>query len=269
MENAVISRMEPTRAIAPAEAPISGVSWPAVLAGAFVAAGLSLVLMALGAGMGLSSLSPWPQAGANASRVAPVAVFWIILVQSLACALGGYVAGRLRTKWVAVHDHEVYFRDTAHGLLVWAVGLVISVAFLSGLATSVAGDAAEVASDSNPSTYFVDTLFRGAAPSADAGDPAVRTEAGLILARALRDTAMVPADRTYLASLIATRTGLTPEDAAARVDSTTTAARQAIDTARKAVAHSLYWLVVALLAGAFFGSFAATIGGRQRDRVRT
>ena len=106
------------------EALSSGVSWGAVFAGAFAAGALSLILMALGAGMGLSSLSPSPNAGASASRVGHVAIIWLIFVQIVAAAVGGYLGDRLRTKWVSVHTHEVYFRDTAHGFLVWAVSLV-------------------------------------------------------------------------------------------------------------------------------------------------
>lgn len=134
----------------------SGVSWSAVIAGGFATAALTTLLMALGAGMGLSSMSPWPSAGVSVHRVAAGAIVWIVLVQLLSCALGGYLAGRLRSRWVAVHGHEVYFRDTAHGLLVWAVSLVLGVAFLSTLATSITKDLAGVAQDSqtNPATYF-------------------------------------------------------------------------------------------------------------------
>ena len=99
----------PTTDSPPVEATSSGVSWAAVVAGAFVAAALSFSLMALGAGMGLSSVSPWPSSGSTLARIAPAAVVWIDPGQALSCALGGYLAGRLRTKWVAVHTHEVYF----------------------------------------------------------------------------------------------------------------------------------------------------------------
>ncbi len=103
----------------PLESYGSGVSWAAIVAGAFVASALSFALMALGAGVGLSSVSPWPSSGLSVSRIAPAAIVWIILVQAASCALGGYLAGRLRTKWVSVHTHEVILRDTAHGFLVW------------------------------------------------------------------------------------------------------------------------------------------------------
>src|ERR1022692_2868193 len=103
----------------------SGISWPAVIGGAFTAAALSLILITLGTGLGFSSVSPWSNMGASASTVGKGAIVWLIITQILASAMGGYLAGRLRTKWVHVHTDEVYFRDTAHGFLVWAVGMVI------------------------------------------------------------------------------------------------------------------------------------------------
>jgi hypothetical protein len=247
----------------------SGVSWAAVAAGAFVAGAMSLALMTLGAGIGLSSVSMWPNSGVSASRLGPMAVLWVILVQILSCAFGGYLAGRLRTKWIAVHTHEVYFRDTAHGFLVWAVGLVLTVLFLSSTATTVARNEAIASNDTraHASDYFVDSLFRTAHPETSRNDEPARAEAGLILANAMREPALVPQDRLYLTELVSAHTGLNKAEAERRVDDTVAADRYAADNARKALAHSFYWLFVALLCGAFFASFAATVGGRQRDHV--
>src|ERR1035438_2245343 len=99
----------------------AGVSWPAVMGGAFVTAALSLILLSLGTGLGLSSISPWANSGASASTIGTAAIVWVIMMQLIASAMGGYLAGRLRTKWVSIHSDEVYFRDTAHGFLAWAV----------------------------------------------------------------------------------------------------------------------------------------------------
>ncbi len=247
----------------------SGVSWSAVIAGAFAAAAVTTLLMALGAGMGLSSMSAWPSAAVSPHRVAPGAILWIILVQLASCALGGYLAGRLRSRWVGVHGHEVFFRDTAHGLLVWAVSLVLGVAFLSTLASSITKDLAGVAqgSQTNPAAYFSDSLFRTAPPSPSILTPELRSETTAILARGVTGKEMPAGDRSYLASLVAGRTGMSETDAARRVDQVLTAEREAADEARKAIAHSLYWLVVALLVGAFAASYAAIYGGRRRDYV--
>jgi hypothetical protein len=250
------------------ESTSSGVSWSAVIAGAFAAAALGFTLMMLGAGAGLSSISIWPRAGFSTQRVAPVAIIWIVVVQALAGALGGFLAGRLRTKWVSVHRHEVHFRDTAHGLLVWCVGLVMTVAFLSSLGAVLAKDLSSMAGEdiANPADYFVDQLFRSDRAIPDRPDQATRAEARLILSRALGQPAMVSPDRTYLAVLVSARTGLSQSDATNRVEETLTSERRAIDEARKAVAHSLYWLVVALLIGAFSSACAALVGGKRRDR---
>ena len=123
------------------EANSSGVSWPAVIGGAFVAAALSLILLALGSGLGLSSVSPYSNVGASASTVSGMAIGWLILMQVIAMSMGGYLAGRLRTKWASIHNDEVYFRDTAHGFLVWALSLVITVFFLASAATTMVGGA--------------------------------------------------------------------------------------------------------------------------------
>lgn len=259
------------------EASSSAVSWAAVFAGAFAISALSLILLALGTGVGLSSLSPWSSAGVSESTVTKGAIVWLILTQIVAAAMGGYLAGRLRTKWVSVHTHEVYFRDTAHGFLVWSVSLVLTTAFLASAATSMisgnaarndAGTTAAGAAGSDPYGYFVDSLFRSDRPVADlSADAALHAEVGLILARGLREGYVPSADTAYLAQLVAARTGMDQTEARRRVSEVLNQARQAADDARRATAHFLYWMFLALLIGAFCASYAATIGGRQRDNL--
>jgi hypothetical protein len=258
------------------EAPSSSVSWAAVIAGAFVAAALWLILIPLGTGIGLSSVSPWSDRGASASAIGIGAIIWFTITQIVAATLGGYLAGRLRTKWVNVHTDEVYFRDTAHGFLAWAVGLVITAAFLASAAASMAGGGTQVGATAtaqagaqayDPNAYFIDTLFRSASPDPAATDVSMRAEAGIILANALRQKDAPAPDKTYLGQIVAARTGLSQAAAEQRVSDVLTQARQAADTARKSIAHSLYWTFLALLIGAFCASFAATIGGKQRDHM--
>lgn len=247
----------------------SGVSWAAVWAGAFAAGSLAIILMALGAGVGLSAMSPWPSASSSASRIGVGAIIWVIFVQLAASALGGYIAGRLRTKWVGLHTHEVYFRDTAHGFLVWAVALVLSSLFFVSYAaaiTTAGREATNGAQANGANNYFVDSLFRSDRP-ASVNDQAARAEADTVLAHALLQPDIPAQDRTYLTQLVAANTGLDQTQAERRVSETFTAARQAADTARKSIAHALYWLFVAFLIGAFFASYAATIGGRRRDHI--
>jgi hypothetical protein len=257
----------------------SGVSWEAVIAGAFVAAALSLALLALGTGIGLSGVSPWANTGESASAVGWTAIIWLNLMQLIASSMGGYLAGRLRAKWVKVHTHEVYFRDTAHGFLVWAVGLVITAAFLTSAATSMLGGAARAGTAAvdawGPASsrdglgsngYFVDAMLRSNTPGSSQDNASVRGEIGLILANSLRKGNITPADKSYLSQIVATKTGANEPDAEKRVDDTYSQIQQAADNARKAVAHSMYWTFLALLIGAFCASLAATIGGKQRDR---
>jgi hypothetical protein len=261
------------------EAHSSGMSWAAVIAGAFVAAAASLALLALGTGIGLSAISPWDGAGASASAVGKGAIVWLILTELTASLLGGYLAGRLRTKWVNIHTDEVYFRDTAHGLLVWAVGLVITAAFLASAVASVGRSARAGATTAEGSSaapargafsaneYLVDSLLRTNSPGAAQDDAALRGEVGLIFVNALRQGNIPATDKSYLAQLVAARTGVSEPEAEKRVDDVYAQATQAADTARKVAAHSMYWTFLALLIGAFCASFAATIGGKQRDRV--
>lgn len=254
----------------------SGVSWAAVIGGAFVIAALSLILLALGTGFGFSSVSPWSNVGASASTLGTGAILWLILMQVMSSSMGGYLAGRLRTKWAGIHTDEVYFRDTAHGFLAWAVALVFTAAFLASAATSMMGAAAHLSATASstgaerelsPNGYFVDALFRSESARPDSNGASVHAEAGRILANALRQRNVPPADKSYLAQLVASNAGLSKTDAENRVSDVFADAQQAADTARKTIAHSLLWTFLALLIGAFCASFAATIGGRQRDHV--
>ena len=117
------------------------VSWAAIAAGAVAAAALTLVLLAFGAGMGFSAVSPWGNSGVSARTFEIGTGLYLIVVAMLASTIGGYVAGRLRTKWVGVHTHEVFFRDTAHGFLAWALAAVLGAAILTAAASNIAGGA--------------------------------------------------------------------------------------------------------------------------------
>jgi hypothetical protein len=123
----------------------SAVSWGAIFAGAVAALALSFVLLALAAGFGLKLASPWPGARPELADFSPILGAWMIVVQVLSSALGGYLAGRLRTKWLNVHSHEVHFRDTAHGLLVWALSTVAGVVMAATLLPAPVQQAAATA----------------------------------------------------------------------------------------------------------------------------
>lgn len=260
--------------VAKNEAYTSAVSWAAVVGGAFVAAALSLILLSLGTGLGFSAISPWSNNGASAAAIGSGAIVWLILTQILASALGGYLGGRLRTKWTGVHTDEVYFRDTAHGLLVWAVGMVITAGFLASSAASFAGTQKAVATTGSPqesaidpTAYFVDTLLRGNASAVEKQDVSERTEVSRIFAHDLHQGTLPSGDQSYLAQLVSARTGLNASDAEKRVTDVFGQAQESADRVRKGIAHLSLWLFVALLSGAFCASYAGTIGGKQRDHV--
>jgi hypothetical protein len=115
------------------------------ISGALAAVSITLVLLALGAGLGLSSISPWPNSGASAVTFTIMTAIGLIVVQWLAAAIGGFLTGRLRTKWVAVHVHEIFFRDTAHGFLTWALATVIGLLLAASAASSIVGDGVHAA----------------------------------------------------------------------------------------------------------------------------
>lgn len=261
-----------------AEGAASGVSWAAVAAGAFAAAALSLILLALGAGAGLSSLSPFSNSGVSTTAVGFGALIYLCVIEIISSGVGGYLAGRLRTKWVDLHTDEVYFRDTAHGFLAWSVALVMSAAFLTAAAAGMVGASAGApnsATNSRAETaaldanrYYIDSLFRGGRATTAAEDVAAKADAAAVFAHTIANrAALSPDDRNYVADLISARTGINHAEAEARVTNVFDRDLAAADQARKSVAHSLYWLFVALLLGAFTASFAATLGGRRRDHV--
>ena len=246
-------------AVAAVAASGSGVSWTAVLAGAAGAAALSLILLVLGTGLGLSSISPWSNAGATATTIGFSTIAWLTFTQLAASAIGGYLAGRLRTKWATLHGDEVYFRDTAHGFLAWAVATLATAALLTTTVGSVVGTSAQagaamaggatgaaaVASTSRtPSDdtgagtgpgsmgYFVDTLFRkdagaggpssgaGTAPASDTTSGAPNAEVTRVFANGLRNGMLVPEDAKYVGQVVSQRTGLSQADAEKRVNDT-------------------------------------------------
>jgi hypothetical protein len=240
-----------------------GVCWSAIFAGAAGAAVLSLVLMLLGTGIGFSAVSPWGNQGASATTMGVSTIIWMTVVQILAALLGGYLAGRLRAKWVSLHSHEAYFRDTAHGFLAWAVATLVTASLLSsavssiveggfkagaavagGVATiadagaaGVAGSAASNTTGNDSLGYFTDSMFR---PSADQGSsspngansPSPSAEVGRIFTTSVKAGSLSPADSQYLAQLVAQRTGLSADDAQKRVHDTFAQAQQSIQEAK-------------------------------------
>jgi hypothetical protein len=253
----------------------SAVSWASIAAGAVVAAALSLALLALGAGLGLSSVSPWTDSGVSASTFKNATGAYMVAVAIMSSAIGGYLAARLRTKWMGVNTNEVFFRDTAHGLIAWAFATVLSASALGAAATHIVGGAAsgvgaaagQAAQNVNPSRVFVDRLFRtDAAPAAPASANDARAEATRLWTSSVGESAgLAPADRTYLARLIASQTGISQADAEKRVNDVIVEAKAAADRARRGAAKLAFWLTASLFFGAFAATLAAVEGGQLRD----
>ena len=274
------------------ESRFSGVSWGAIVAGGVASAAMAIILMTLGAGLGLISVSPWPNEGASAETVGIGVIVWSIVIEIAAFGLGGYLAGRLRTKWASLHGDEVYFRDTAHGFVTWALGTLVSIAIVTTAAGHVVRGSAEVGAAAvggagaavaaagpammdgagpmagprrgNPMDYYVDLLFRPAGPTPAAGEgaattttPAPATTAPMtmppsgtaedlnadraqilhIAAASFKDGTftLAPEDKTYIAQLVAQRTGLSQPEAEKRVDDTIAKAKATMDEAAQKV----------------------------------
>jgi hypothetical protein len=232
----------------------SAVSWGAIAAGATAGAALSLILLILGVELGLSSVSPWAREGISATSLGVSTIVWLVLTQLLASAMGGYLAGRLRTKWIDTQTDEIYFRDTAHGFLAWAVASLATAALLTSVigsilsgglqaGASVVGGVASTATataggfaasgkmaseESGPMAYFVDSLFRRDA-TASSSEPALPAETSertmardaaeisRIFMNVSRSEPLPPNDVRYAGQRVAQRTGLSQLDAEKRV----------------------------------------------------
>jgi hypothetical protein len=262
------------------EPSVAGVSWAAVTAGAIVSCALTLVVLAFGIGLGLSVVSPWGGSGVSATTFKIGTGLYLVVIAMLSSSIGGYIAGRLRSRWIGVHSDEVYFRDTAHGFVAWALATVLGAVLLASPASNLLGGAAagvtqggvSSAGRTGPMDGYVDTLLRSDAPAAqnsgqtsgNASDS--RGEMVRLFTSSLRNGGdLKPADRQYVSKVVAARTGLGQADADKRVNDVVTQAKADMDAARKAAAQLAFWLTASLLIGAFCASLAATEGGGLRD----
>jgi hypothetical protein len=262
-------------------APSSAVSWSAILAGAAVSAGLSLILLAVGSGIGFSVTNPWSNGtAATTTKAATVAGIYITVTAVIASAIGGYLAGRLRHLWRGTHPHEAFFRDTAHGLVSWAIATVGGAILLGTVTTSLTGAAVHGASTgagmaaarNGTTAAFTDRLFAydSVVVSKDPGMArdynGDRAFAGRLVGRiGTPGSELTPNERQNLAVIVAARTGLALPDAEKRVAGVETDARAAAEQARRVGMMLSFWLAASLLAGALAASLAAWEGGAIRD----
>ena len=272
----------------------SAVSWGAVIAGAVIGAALTITLIIGGSGLGFLAVSPWQNDGVSGASIAVGTIVWLLVTQIIAYGISGYVAGRLRTRWTDVQRDEIYFRDTAHGFLVWALSSIVGFILLTSITASIvsgttqagatlagstagAASAVVVGSDETFSLdYYSDTLLRSNNPDQADNQKTHRKEISTILTRSIARGELSTDDKDYLISIIAQRAQISEGEARARlqqvtddamqaVDKLKIQAREAADEARKAAAIFALWAFASLLLGAFVASFAATVGGRARD----
>lgn len=282
------------------------VSWGAIFAGGVGAAAFALILLTLGTGLGLTSISPWSSAPSNAKSFGFAAVLWVCVTSILTSGLGGYLAGRLRRRWLAVDIDEMHFRDTAHGFLSWAVATLFTAAILSSAISGIVRTGAQAAALSassggaitmetmqrgNPASqmntwplgYFIDSLFRMPAgvtapssPDAAGRNETPRMEtARIFLNSAATGDQLSPEDTAYVSQLVAQRTGLAPDAAQARVTTTYTRLLQkisALDAAAKDAADKARKVTIGaslwLFVSLLMGAFSASLMATYGGRER-
>ena len=282
----------------------SYVEWGAVWAGSSLAAALSFILLTFGAATGLSFVSPWHDTVASTTIVGSLALFFAMAQQIGTAMAGGYVAGRMRSRWDESTEDEVEFRDGLHGGLVWAVSVIITAALLFSVAgaigsagTKIAAGAASAATtaaaSANPLDYTIDVLLRPA-PSAPAATAGAAASSGAAAKPAVQDAVngsspnsemrsavmrtvmnaiavgkLEVQDRAYLSQVVARETGLSEADAEKRIsDVYTTASRTAKDAADKVRRASIltgFVTAASLLIALGAAWWAAQRGGHHRD----
>jgi hypothetical protein len=254
---------------------VPGVSWAAVAAGAIASLALTLLLLSFGAGMGFAIVSPWGNSGVSATTFQIGTGLYFVVMAMISSALGGYLAGRLRSRWIGVRSDEVLFRDSAHGFLAWALASVLGAILLASSASSLIGGALSGATratansaQSSPMDGYIDALLRPDNPSSQGLQNPADGRAELVrlfTASFKNGNDLGAADRTYVAKVVSARTGLSQQDAEKRVNDVTTQIKADMDKARRVAMQIAIWLTLSLFIGAFSAALAATEGGGLRD----
>jgi len=256
------------------ETATSFLQWTPVIAGALVASALSLVLIAFGSAIGLSILSSSPTWRDASPALAVLSGLFLLLTAIASFGLGGYVAGRLRERWhQSAHNDVVEFRDGTHGVVAWALAVVITGLVATASAAVIASRGVQPATSPAATTgepliaYELDRLFRAGQRPFEGDLTYTRAEAGRLLLAATGRRGIAPEDRTYLVRLVAARTGIPQPDAERRVDDAITGATTAVQKARRSAVILAFATAVSLLVGAAAAWYASCVGGRHRDNV--
>jgi len=266
------------------------VDWGAILAGAVFAASLSFILISFGGAVGLSLASPFAGEGIGSAWLAIAAGIWFVWVVVTSLGAGGYLAGRMRHRADDANADEIEARDGTHGLMVWATSvlaaLVLAATGAGGMVAAggaVAGPAVQAAADMGAEQvdYYADLLLRAEAAGPGAGamagaragtDPAVQSRVAAVLRHGILSGEFQERDRSYLAEMVAQRTGIDPAEgrqrvdgAIAEIDAARQAAVEAVDRARIIGVITGFLVAASLLIGAAVAYFTAALGGRHRD----
>ncbi|MGE3333481.1 MAG: hypothetical protein AB7I36_07550 [Rhodospirillaceae bacterium] len=271
------------------------VDWCAIAAGAMTATAVSIVLFTFGTAIGLSMVSPYEGEGVSRAAYLATLGLWTLWVVVSSFMSGGYIAGRLRRRVGDATEHEVDVRDGAHGVLVWATGVVVASFLLMLGVTGMVGTAAKAGAPAaaaaagkddggNVTDFTVDALFRAPAnaPAPQASidpntgapmpapaprdDRADRAEVSRMLTYGLTDGKLGADDKAYAARVIARNTGMSEAEAQSRIDTVLAKAKETADAARKIALIAGFLTAAALLVGAASAAWAATLGGRHRDQ---
>src|SRR3954462_8628687 len=198
------------------------VYWGPVIAGAIAAAALASVLHAFAAAIGLAVSSTAPTWRDASVALVLLSGLYLVLVALAAYGMGGYLAGRLRSRLSPATPDEIEFRDGVHGLLVWSLATLLTALLLLAAASATTRLAAPSGGTAGPSTSVageniialdVDRLLRGERRAGDADVTETRAEAARILLTSSSHSGVAADDRAYLIRLVAARTGLAPSDA--------------------------------------------------------
>jgi hypothetical protein len=277
----------------PVAAVVSGddrsyVDWPAIFAGAVLATAISFVLITFGSAIGLSMSSAEPGSGVSLSWLAIVAGLWLLWVQISSFLAGGYLTGRLRRRHGDATEHESDIRDGSHGLVMWALGLLVGalIAFwgIGGTLSAITGAAGaagqgigaaagQVVAELDPNQLLVDRTLRAGPNATGQVGEETRGEVGRILISAVTEGGLDDGDRQYLVSIVSARAGIPPEEAEQRIDQIVAQAqaleddaREIAETTRRIGMVAAFMAAASLLVSGVAAYFGATLGGKHRDQ---
>jgi predicted transcriptional regulator len=251
---------------------VSWLRWSPCIAGGLVAAALSSVLTGFGSTLGFANLSQtWRSITPTLSILSGL---WILAVALASASAGGYLAGRTRDRWGKLHLHELRFRDGAHGLISWAIAVILGALVVSTLSGSIKNvgqpdpaipiSSQELGASPTILSANIDRMLRSEArPTLP--DPTLRNAAGRLLTSAATSRNVSAEDRAQLVQLVRAGAGLSEADAQKRVDDSIAATRDQIGRAHHAEAIGAFMSAVSLLLAALAAWYAAEAGGRHQD----